>query len=366
VDAPLYGVSLRDGELRATLADSVLRLERFVAVADRGRFEASGVMPLGGADPEARIEWQAIDLALFNRPDRRLQVDGQGTLALEKGRLALRGDLKADSAYFEFERPAPARLDDDIVIRGRPRPPRGDAFRSALLDIDLAFDFGPDFRILGAGLETRLAGKLQVRTARDGSLVGRGTVTSERGSYYAFGQKLTIERGQLIFDGPIDNPSLDVLAVRKGLAVEAGVEVSGTVQVPRIRLVSNPPVPDAEKLTWLTLGTGPEALSSANLALVQAAAATVLRGDQRLPLGRQIAQSVGLDDISVRGTGAAGTQVVAFGKRLSDRVYIEFEQGLVATNYIMRLSYALSRFFSASAETGRATGFGLYYRRSYK
>jgi translocation and assembly module TamB len=366
VDAPLYGVSLRDGEFRATLMDSVLRLERFIAVADRGRFVASGVMPLGGRDPQARLEWQAVDLALFNRPDRRLQVDGQGTLALENGRLALRGELKADSAYFEFERPPVAQLDNDIEIRGRPRPPRAEAFRSSLLDIDLTLDFGSNFRILGAGLETQLRGKLAVQTARDGSLVGRGTVTSERGSYYAFGQKLTIERGQLIFDGPIANPSLDVLAVRKGLAVEAGVEVSGTVQVPRIRLVSNPPVPDAEKLTWLTLGTGPEALTGANLALVQAAAATVMRGDSSLPLGRRVAQAVGLDDITVRGTGAAGSQVVAFGKRLSDRVYIEYEQGMVATNAIVRLSYALSRYFSASAETGRSTGGGLYYRRNFK
>ncbi len=366
IDAPLYGVALRDGQLSATLADNVLRLDEFTARADRGRFVAQGAMPLGGDAPQGRLEWRAEDLALFNRPDRRLQVDGDGTLAFEKGRLALRGALKADSAYFEFQRPAVAQLDPDIEIRGRPRPPRAEGFKSSLLDIDLALDFGPDFRILGAGLETRLAGTLNVRTAPDGSLIARGTVTSERGRYYAFGQPLTIERGQIIFDGPIENPSIDVLAVRKGLAVEAGVEVTGTVQQPRLRLVSTPPVSDTEKLTWLTLGTGPESLSGANLALVQAAAATVLAGDSKLPLGKRVAQTVGLDDISVRGSGAAGAQVVAFGKRLSERVYIEYEQGVIATNFLVRLSYALSRFVSASAETGRSTGVGLYYRRSYK
>jgi translocation and assembly module TamB len=366
VDAPVYGVALRNGTLRASLADRVLRLEEFVATADRGRFVASGEMPLGGSEIEGRLQWRAEDLSLFNRPDRRLQVDGEGTLALAKGRLVLRGAMKADSAYFEFEPPPVARLDDDVIVRGRPREPRGERFRTQLLDVDIAFDFGPNFRILGAGLETQLVGKLAVRTAPDGALVGRGTVTSQRGSYFAFGQKLTIDRGQLIFDGPLENPSLDVLAIRKGLAVEAGVEVSGTVQVPRIRLVSNPPVPDAEKLTWLTLGTGPETVGGANLAVLQAAAATILAGGQKMPLGRQVAQAVGLDDISVRGTGAAGTQVAVFGKRLSDRVYVEYEQGVVAANFIVRLSYALSRFISASAETGRSTGVGVYYRRSFK
>lgn len=365
VDSPLYGVALREGELRATLADSVLRLERFSARADRGRFVAEGTMPLRGGDPQARLAWRAEELSLFSRPDRRLQVNGDGTLSLERGRLALRGELKAQSAYFEFERPAVARLDDDILVRGRARERRADTFRSALLDLDLALDFGDDFRILGAGLETTLRGGMRIRTASDGSLVAQGTVDSVRGSYYAFGQKLTIERGQLIFDGPIENPALDVLALRKGLQVEAGVELTGTVRVPRLRLVSQPPVSDTEKLSWLTLGAGPEAMTGANLALVQAAASAVLQGGSQLPLGRRVAQAVGLDEITVRGSGAAGSQVVAIGKRLSDRVYVEYEQGVVATNFIVRLSYALSRFVSASAETGRATGVGVYYRRSY-
>lgn len=366
VDSPLYGIALRDGELRATLTDSVLKLEQFTARGDRGRFVAEGAMPLRGGDPEARLTWRAEDLSLFSRPDRRLQVDGTGTLNLERGRLALRGALKADSAYFEFERPAVAQLDDDIVVRGRPRERRAEAFRSALLDLDLELDFGDDFRILGAGLESTLRGRMRVRTAPDGTLVAKGTVTSERGTYYAFGQKLTIDRGALIFDGPIDNPSLDVLALRKGLQVEAGVELTGTVRVPRLRLVSQPPVSDAEKLSWLTLGSGPEAMTGANLALVQAAASAVLQGGSQLPLGRRVAQAVGLDDITFRGSGAAGSQVVAIGKRLSDRVYVEYEQGVVATNFIVRLSYALSRFISASAETGRATGVGVYYRRSFE
>ena len=76
------------------------------------------------------------------------------------------------------------------------------------------------------------------------------------GTYYAFGQKLVIDRGRLIFDGPLDNPGLDIVALRKNLAVEAGVAVSGTVKVPIIQLTSNPPVPDNEKLSWLVLGHG--------------------------------------------------------------------------------------------------------------
>jgi len=37
--------------------------------------------------------------------------------------------------------------------------------------------------------------------------------------YAAYGQKLEITRGEFTFTGPIDNPRLDVLAVRPNLDV---------------------------------------------------------------------------------------------------------------------------------------------------
>ena len=96
-----------------------------------------------------------------------------------------------------------------------------------------------------------------------------------------FGQRLDIDRGQLIFDGPADNPALDVVALRKNIAVEAGVEVTGTVRVPRVRLVSNPPVPDGEKLSWLMTGQGLDRASRADLAALGAASASLLGKGQK-------------------------------------------------------------------------------------
>src|SRR5262249_30883358 len=145
------------------------------------------------------------------------------------------------------------------------------------------------------------------------------------GTYYVFGQRLDIDRGRLIFDGPVDNPALDVVALRKNLAVEAGVELTGTVRVPRVRLVSNPPVPDGEKLSWLLTGQGLDRASRNDLAMLGAASASLISGSNSKPITTQIANKIGLDDISVRDTsagvpGATSGQVVAFGKRISDRL----------------------------------------------
>ena len=205
------------------------------------------------------------------------------------------------------------------------------------------------------------------------ALTARGRIRTVTGTYVAFGQRLTIERGELIFDGPIDNPALDIVAVRRNLPVEAGVQVSGSVNLPHVVLVSDPPVPDGEKLSWLVLGQGLDRTSSADAAALQAAAATIF-GDNRAPIGTTLARRIGLDDISLRaastGTstneGPLGGQVLAVGKRLSDKVYIIYEQGLSVANNALKIEYVLTRNLTLRADAGVVSGVGIYYHRSFE
>jgi translocation and assembly module TamB len=216
------------------------------------------------------------------------------------------------------------------------------------------------------GLDGRLSGKLQVVTTKDGELRGYGQVNMVHATYYAYGQSLAVDPGVLIFDGPLDNPSLQVTAWRRNLAVEAGVQVTGTARAPRVQLVSQPPVSEGERLSWLVLGRAPSDATKADLGLLQAAAGALLARGEAMPLDRRIARNFGLDEVSFRGTGEVQDRVVAFGKRLSDRLYISYEQGLgqLATN-LVKLDFSLGRRWSLRAETGSSSGAGLYYRFSW-
>lgn len=69
------------------------------------------------------------------------------------------------------------------------------------------------------GLNTRLAGSLELRSNADTKQVSRltGSLRTVRGTYKAYAQQLAIEEGVLRFSGPLDNPSLDILALRPNL-----------------------------------------------------------------------------------------------------------------------------------------------------
>src|SRR5215470_14185741 len=365
LELPQHGVRLVKGVLAATLEADALRIERFEIHGGDGRFVASGTAPRAG---DTQLTWQAEALRLFGLPTRRLTVDGAGKLAIVKGQLVLEGALAAREGYFEFARGRGAVLDDDVVVVGRqakpaPRGPRERTPLRAALDLD----FGSNFRVVGAGLDTGLTGKLHVATRDSGEPTGKGEIAAVHGLYFFLGQRLEIERGRLIFDGPLDNPALDVFAVRRGLAVEPGVQLTGTLRLPHVELVSRPPLPEGEKLAWLVLGRGLETASATDAILLQSAAASLLDDSNAIPISRRIALSMGLDDIGLKstGTGTVQGQALTVGKRLSDRLYLTFEQGLAVARTIIGLEYVLGRGFRVRASGGQDSALGVFYTRSF-
>ena len=372
IDLPRYGVLLNAGRLRTRLDNGKLLLDEFSIAGGEGRFSAQGTMAATAASgATAKVSWQAEQFRVVNRPDLRLIAGGSGTLALVDGKIDLLGNVKFEEGYIEYQATSVGTLADDVVIIGRPRPPPpASALGDLPLKLDVQVDLGSKFRFSGEGLDTGLSGKVRVATLPDGSLSGFGTIQAVNGTYFAMGQKLTIDRGQLIFDGPLDNPAMDVVALRKNIAVEAGVEVTGTARFPRVRLVSNPPVPDNEKLAWLITGQGLNRASSGDLVALSAASAALLGRGQR-PLNQEIASRIGIDDISfgdssvTTATGATRGQVVTFGKRLSDRLTLAYEQGLTVATNALRIEYALTQTLTLRAEAGVVGSFGIYYRRSF-
>ncbi len=381
--APTYGLHWTEGVLRARIGNGQLAVDEFSFLAGDGRFTATGTVAAApGKDaPGATtvsgtdIDWRADKLRVTNRPDLRLIVSGAGKLDFQDGHLRVSGAVNVDEGQVDFDRPGRARLGDDVIVAGRePRPAAGASrFGKMPLGIDLEVDLGRNLAVSGEGLQAKVAGKVRISAVPDAAMSAKGTIRAVNGTYFAFGQRLTVDRGLLIFDGPIDNPALDIVALRPNLQVQAGVAVTGTVRVPRVQLTSEPPVPEGEILSWLVLGQGLDRTTTADTAALQAAAATLF-GRGRMPIGTSIAQSIGLDDIAIQGgrsastagaSGAAG-QVIAVGKRLSDNLYIVFEQGLSVANNALKIEYALTRSITLRAEAGLISGVGIHYRRSFE
>jgi len=350
----LYGVDVTEGRFVLDLQGQHAELSKLEARGGDGWLRASGKAELG-AEPKAHIQMTADKLRVVSRVDRRLVASGEATLDLDAKGLKLDGELRADEGLFDFSRgDAPALADDVTVLRG-PRdaaptvPPPPKAARNSV--VNLALDFGRDFKVRGRGLTTALRGELQV-TQNNGPLRVTGKLDSQGGQYAAYGQKLDIERGDIRFTGAYDNPSLDLLAVRPNLDVRVGVYVTGTALAPRVNLYSEPDMSDTDKLSWLLLGRGPDGLGRTDTALLQRAALALLSGEGEGPTGK-VLRSLGLDELSLaQSDDDTRATIVRLGKQLSKRWYVGYERSLNATTGSWQLIYRIAQRFTVRVQGG--------------
>jgi translocation and assembly module TamB len=317
------------------------------------------------------LKLTANKLEVLSRPDRTVVVSGQATLVRDASRFTLDGKFHADRALIELAPQDRPTMSDDVVVLGRTPPEAKNRKEAAQpLVVDITADLGDEFKLRGKGIDATLGGSLRVRRTGDDPPRVNGTIRVLSGVYSAYGQKLSIERGLLTFSGPYDNPSLDILAVRKPpngeqpteTNVQAGVEVRGTALRPVAKLVSTPTVPDSEKLSWLVLGHGMQGTSGNEADVLGAAASALLSGSGGGGFQNKIAGSLGLDEIGVSGAaGGLESTVVTVGKRLSSRAYLSFEQGTATATSVVRLRYKINPRITLQLQTGTNTALDVLY-----
>lgn len=358
------GFVLSDGKLDARLSGDKLTLNElsFAGSKGTGRLVLSGPVRFDEGHAAGKLDWRLERFLAFDRVDRQLQVSGKGQLALSDSRVDVSGNVVVDRGFFDVGRADAPELSDDVVIVGEPEAPP----RALALGLDLTVALGNQIRLQGRGLDARIGGTLQLLSAPGEPLSAKGEVTVTKGTYTAYGRELAIERGVLRFDGPPSNPALDIRAMRRGTEVAAGVSIVGTAQAPRISLVSEPQVPDAEKLSWLVLGQGLSATSGAQVGMLQDAAAGLLAQGAAAGLQSQVASALGVDTISLsRSRDNLQQRIVTVGKRLSSRLYLSYQHGLQTASSIVLLRYTLSPRVTLEAETGARSVFSVFYNFSF-
>ena len=393
------GLRLDNGRLRVRLDGDVLWLDelRFsgapgvrpkepraasgVDFKQEGSLSAKGRLSL--RELQGSVELTAQRLPLLQRADRWVIASGSAKIEASAKRMQINSDIKADAGYVEAAPAGLPSLSSDVVVVRK----RGDATQRATefaLGFDVGINLGDRFYVTGAGLSARVEGVVRLRSAGRGAVTASGSIEAQDGRFEGMGQRLAIKRGRVNFQGPPENPSLDVLAIREGLPVEVGASITRTVNSPLIRLHSDPSMRDAEIMSWLVLGHAGDQTRADNLVLALAAAG-LLQGTEE-GVTERFKRSLGIDDITLRSgdvssagsllpqssvagdlrgdrstTPTATSEILSISKRISDTVTISYEQALSGTENVVQLSYRLSKSLSLVARAGTYNALDLVY-----
>jgi translocation and assembly module TamB len=267
-----------------------------------------------------------------------------GTLAIPSARLQL------DEVSAQATLPS-----TDTVVHGVVEPAPTRPLRVAA---EITISLGEDVRYGGAGLDTALGGSLALSYQSGQRASATGNIDLE-GQYQAYGQTLILERSRLFFGGPLDNPDLDVRAVRRIDPTIVGVQLTGPLRSPTTRVFSEPAMAEADALSFLILGRPLVDTDASETAALESAAVSMgLR--QALPVVQRVGETLGFDEFTVQ-TSAANTGELMAGKQLTPRLYMRYTYGLFNRlgGLLMRLQ--LNDRFSLETRSGEYKSMDLIY-----
>ncbi len=293
------------------------------------------------------------EVQAFASPDLHLKVTPglahiKGNFHIPKARIKL-SELPETAIY---------ESDDVVFVRDKKK---GEQEKPLRILPNVTISLGENISFDGFGLKAKLKGKFHV-IHNHNAIVSRGTLRIKDGQYTAYGQRLKIEHGVLVFHGPIHNPGLDIRATRSidGDDINVGINLAGTLQKPKSSIFSDPPQSESDALSYLITGQSLSETSGDQAQLLLQAVRTLGINSGSTMLNR-IGGSVGLDDLNIITYADYKKNKLQLGKRLGPNLYIRYITGLFDTFHQIAVDYKLGSKWSLQAESGEAQGIDFIY-----
>jgi len=330
---------------------------RVSAESGEGRMELDGGFefdPDGGV--VGRVRLSGSDVLFLNMPQARVFASPDLQFTYRGDELRIVGDVAIPTARLTglIESGGVTPSPDEVII-GEVRS-EGPAVVSRIRLV-----VGPDVTLNVRGLSGRVEGELLTIVDPPALPAGRGKLRVRDGEIVAFGQRLTIERGELIYTGgPLEDPAIDISAVREVADVRAGIRARGTIREPNVTLFSEPQMSRAEILSYLTTGKPINELRSGEEDDLSRAATSLALAGGSLVAG-EVGDRVGIDELGFEGDDETGNASLVIGKYLSPQLFVSYGVGLLEAVNVLRVRYRLTRQLYIEVATSEESSADVIY-----
>ena len=357
---PPAGIHLKDAGAEVLFNNDLITITSFLLRSWPGsiggsvtiKHENRGIRAFRGTLKGERF--QAVDL-----PELQASISPDLSFIGSAKKVSVRGSVLIPEALVREERKETlVRPSSDVVIENKKEKP-GQALPLAV-DVAITVALGDNVQVKAYGIDTRLAGKVDITMKDTGNIRASGNISTVKGKFDAYGVKLDVRRGRIAFGGgPVDQANLNILALRKVNDVSAGVLVTGTPVSPVVNLYSDPPMPDMDILSYVVLGRPRGASGQADTALLARAAGALLTSGKSSAIQKQL----GLDVIDVESAGGDVSQsIVRVGKYLSPKLYVSYGRSIYTGENLFGIRYSLSRRVDVESTAGNESSAVIYYK----
>ncbi|NWD79192.1 translocation/assembly module TamB [Pseudomonas reactans] len=358
ISGPELPISLEGLNVQALIAGESVQLNGGWRSGKAGQGSLKGQIDWGQA-LVVDLSLQGSQLPVTVEPYAVLEVAPDLKISLKNDKLAIAGKVhipRGDITVRELP-PSTVKVSDDTVIIGS-QTEEGKPPMAMAMDIDVVV--GEDkLNFSGFGLTAKVQGQVHIGDNMD----TRGELWLNDGRYRAYGQKLDVRRARLLFAGPLDQPYLDIEAIRKTDDVIAGIRLSGSAEQPTTQIFSEPAMSQEQALSYLVLGRPLSTTGEDNNMLAQAALGLGLMGSAGVT--SDLAKNLGIQDFELDTQGSGNnTAVVASGK-ITEKLSLRYGVGVFEPASTIALRYLLSKKVYLEVASGVASSLDIFYKRDF-
>ncbi|WLG54578.1 translocation/assembly module TamB [Pseudomonas extremorientalis] len=351
-------ISLEGLNVQALIAGESVQLNGAWHSGKAGQGSLKGQVDWGKA-LVVDLSLQGSQLPVTVEPYAVLEVAPDLKISLKNDKLAIAGNVhipRGDITVRELP-PSTVKVSDDTVIIGS-QTEEGKPPMAMAMDINVVV--GEDkLNFSGFGLTAKVQGQVHIGDNLD----TRGELWLNDGRYRAYGQKLDVRRARLLFAGPLDQPFLDIEAIRKTGDVVAGIRLSGSAEQPTTQIFSEPAMSQEQALSYLVLGRPLSTTGEDNNMLAQAALGLGLMGSAGVT--SDLAKNLGIQDFELDTQGSGNnTAVVASGK-ITEKLSLRYGVGVFEPASTIALRYLLSKKVYLEVASGVASSLDIFYKRDF-
>lgn len=364
---PGLGIELRDINLTlASRAGGNLELMSSLK-SGPGSMTINGELNnLGAPDWGLDAQLDGENFQIIQQQQLKANITPTINLQANAQRIRLTGAVKIPYARADIKAlPATAtRVSPDVVVVDSENGVE-DAVAGIPLYANITIELGEDVHFRGFGLDSELIGKINIVQSPPRARLTTGYVSVKNGKYKAYGQELEIERGRLLFQGPYENPGLDIRAVRKTPEYPNGVglEIGGTLQQPTSNVIAAENLSESESMAILLTGKPlNEASAGEAFALYSIISGSGMNSGPGIK--ESITQALHVDELSIQPDDEEGFEQSSLlvGKQLSPRLFVRYIVGLFDQAFSIGITYQMTERLRLEAESGEAQSIDVIYK----
>ncbi len=347
---PATGTALEQGKLNLQLHNS-----------QQGELSGSIQSGPGTVALQGQLDWPTLQdwqlkitatgkrFEAINQPLAQVLISPDLSVTATRKGLRATGTVRIPEARIELARIPESAVPvskDEYIVGAQPSK------KTAMYPTSSAITFilGDKIRLVGNGLDARLTGKLKITQSRLKQITADGVLNVAEGSFTAYGQNLSLDFGQIYFNGPLKAARLNLLATRKIDNITAGIRIVGTLDAPESHVFAIPMMPPTDALAYLLTGKPLEATGqNESKMLINAAVRLGLKGSAGVI--NDIRSFAKLDTLEIQPAEDLAASALIIGKYLSPNLYLEYATQLFENSDVITIHYDISKKLQLEAKS---------------